>query len=615
MARLSALAALVGLLAQHTAAFNTLTEVELPACPNHFAPFEAAGCYQDYDGNTLDFRSTVTSKGMMTAKCQAICKGNGYQFAGLKYYGVCFCGTKNEGHTLPDSNCTLPCDGNQKETCGGTDSLTVYRDPTFLKLTEPVDVDDYDDQGCFTDDSALGRTLGFRQNIDGATMTPETCIKSCLGHGLPYAGVEFGSECWCGALMSPAAEEANATDCTMACQGDPTLDCGGRGRINIFVADELLSQDPCDNDNEAPPGTTAATASSTPKGTTMATSVTSKNPEPPKTTKGPTDTPTPTNTKANPTTPTNTKVCTTVVPKDEWCVGQWCNEPGPDFFDEKTCFATWAKCHLQIAACLKFAGWPDVLQCAEYKKWCKNTQLFCRRSCTSKSKSCSEASHHAENPPRGGGNKEPVTRTIACPEATGTMAPESIPEPKSLCKQPHNPGRGYTTEDPVGDINLPVVACNSNEADHRRGNPFKQYDHSNWGRCPSYKRNDVSKACKEACKQQYDRCRDVYAKSRDTKKDRKDDDDKHKNKGKHEHKDKQDGKKGDGKHDGKKGRKHGRREMAGDDSEDLSAGTIAHPKDEYHTALRQCKDQYEDCRKVNNDIKDDDKCARYGSAW
>ncbi|KAF3355658.1 hypothetical protein VdG1_03950 [Verticillium dahliae VDG1] len=533
MARLSAWVTIAGLLAQQTAASVVRNGVELPACANHFSPFEATGCYQDYDGKTLDFRSTVSWKGMTAYKCQAICKGT-MTFSGLKYYGICFCGSKLEGPKLPESNCTLPCDGDQKESCGGTDSLTVYRDPTFLKLGDAVDDDDYDDTGCFTDDSAVGRTLGFRANIDAAKVTPATCIKACLDRGLPFAGAEFGGE-------------YKPTDKSPATTRTPTP-------------------------------TTPATG--TARGTATATS---------------------------------TKICTTVVPKDEWCVGKWCNEPLPDFSNEKTCFASWAKCHLQTHACLKFAGWPAALECADYKKWCKDAKLFCRRSCTSKSRNCSKAGHHAENPPRGGDNKDPVTKTVPCDEATGTMTPGTVPEPTNLCVQPHNPGRGYTTEDPVGDIDLPVVTCNNNEADHKRGNPFKQYDHSNWGHCPSYKRGDVPKACKHACKQQYERCRGVYAKSRDTRKDRKDDDDdddkKHKHKGKHEDKEH-----GDRKHGGKKGKKHERRSTGGGGGE-LSAGTIAHPKDEYHTALRQCKDQYEDCRKVNADIKGDDKCARFGGPW
>ncbi|KAG7123841.1 putative fungistatic metabolite like protein [Verticillium longisporum] len=606
MARLSAWVTLAGLLAQQTAASVVRNGVELPACANHFSPFEATGCYQDYDGKTLDFRSTVSSKGMTAYKCQAICKGNGYQFSGLKYYGICFCGSKLEGPKLPDSNCTLPCDGDQKESCGGTDSLTVYRDPTFLKLGDAVDDDDYDDTGCFTDDSAVGRTLGFRANIDAAKVTPATCIKACLDRGLPFAGAEFGGECWCGALVSPFAKEVNDTDCNMPCGGDQSLDCGGRNRINIFRASELLSQDPCENDNEAPPRSPSPTQTTT-KPTDKPTD------KSPATTRTPTPTTPATGTATGTATATSTKICTTVVPKDEWCVGKWCNEPLPDFSNEKTCFASWAKCHLQTHACLKFAGWPAALECANYKQWCKDAKLFCRRSCTSKSRNCSKAGHHAENPPRGGDNKDPVTKTVPCDEATGTMTPGTIPEPTNLCVQPHNPGRGYTIEDPVGDIDLPVVTCNNNEADHKRGNPFKQYDHSNWGHCPSYKRGDVPKACKDACKQQYERCRGVYAKSRDTRKDRKDDDDddddkKHKHKGKHEDKEH-----GDRKHGGKKGKKHERRSTGG--GGELSAGTIAHPKDEYHTALRQCKDQYEDCRKVNADIKGDDKCARFGGPW
>lgn len=166
--------------------------IDLPPCTAPFQPFVYSGCFQDPTSQpALDYRSSLPSNNMTVELCVAECKGNGYRYAGLEYYGECFCGDSVNGPQLPESSCTYPCSGNTSETCGGFDILSVWQDPTF----EPVDnstISDYVAVGCYTDNSTVGRTLSFQVDIaDTASMSTETCLQTCKDGGYPFAGTEF----------------------------------------------------------------------------------------------------------------------------------------------------------------------------------------------------------------------------------------------------------------------------------------------------------------------------------------------------------------------------------------------------------------------------------------
>lgn len=169
------------------------TEVPLPPCLDPFQPFVYSGCFRD-TGNPqlLPYRSPSPSDGMTVDKCVAECKGNGYRYAGLVYYGVCYCGQTVSGPQVDESQCSFPCNGNSTQTCGGDNTFSVYQDPTFQPI-EDVTVEDYDPLGCWTDDSSVGRALVYRQDqLDPATLTTEKCLQACRDGGFPFAGTEYG---------------------------------------------------------------------------------------------------------------------------------------------------------------------------------------------------------------------------------------------------------------------------------------------------------------------------------------------------------------------------------------------------------------------------------------
>jgi hypothetical protein len=94
------------------------------------------------------------------------------------------------GTQVAETNCNYPCTGNSSESCGGNSFISVYQDPTFPPDNTSV-ITDYQPSGCWTE-SGQGRTLIFRQNqVDGSTMTVESCLFACKAGGYPLAGVEF----------------------------------------------------------------------------------------------------------------------------------------------------------------------------------------------------------------------------------------------------------------------------------------------------------------------------------------------------------------------------------------------------------------------------------------
>jgi len=84
--------------------------------------------------------------------------------------------------------------------------------------------------GCFKDESR--RDLKEKEWSDGK-MTPEKCVSSCREEGFPYAGVQYGSYCFCGNRYGKYGQ-INEKKCNMPCSGDSDLDCGGSWANRVF---------------------------------------------------------------------------------------------------------------------------------------------------------------------------------------------------------------------------------------------------------------------------------------------------------------------------------------------------------------------------------------------
>ncbi|KAL2194363.1 hypothetical protein P885DRAFT_71429 [Corynascus similis CBS 632.67] len=93
------------------------------------------------------------------------------------------------------------------------------------------------DMGCYVENPDMPI---FDINIDpngDPSLTIPKCWQTCYRRFYEYAGVQNGSQCWCGSCIG-GEWAANQTDCNSPCTGNHSTFCGGRGLLQIFKAEE-----------------------------------------------------------------------------------------------------------------------------------------------------------------------------------------------------------------------------------------------------------------------------------------------------------------------------------------------------------------------------------------
>ncbi|MCJ8740376.1 hypothetical protein PDJAM_G00058250 [Pangasius djambal] len=91
--------------------------------------------------------------------------------------------------------------------------------------------------GCFMDD-ATDRTLKGMVFYDFRKMTSTLCQDTCTESGYQYAGLEYGSECYCGNRIAGARMKGE--ECNLDCKGEKGSICGGMGRLSVYKVEEVL---------------------------------------------------------------------------------------------------------------------------------------------------------------------------------------------------------------------------------------------------------------------------------------------------------------------------------------------------------------------------------------
>lgn len=87
-------------------------------------------------------------------------------------------------------------------------------------------------QGCYSDNTGE-RTLAYTA-YDSSSNTIEMCTQTCVNAGYTVAGVEYGSQCYCGNAIGGEADLVVSVACNQACAGNSSETCGAAGRINIY---------------------------------------------------------------------------------------------------------------------------------------------------------------------------------------------------------------------------------------------------------------------------------------------------------------------------------------------------------------------------------------------
>lgn len=178
------------------------------------AGWTALGCYTDVVGaRTLTTEIySIAGSAMTVELCTAACKAAGFTLAGLEYGGECYCDTAimNTG-TLATDGCTMACNGNAAEICGGSYRISVWTlgasttgtttapTGTTTKTAVPTSTTSlvtsatslpagWAYKGCWLDQQ-YGRILSA-QSPDSATLTVESCVAACVALGYSIAGME-----------------------------------------------------------------------------------------------------------------------------------------------------------------------------------------------------------------------------------------------------------------------------------------------------------------------------------------------------------------------------------------------------------------------------------------
>ena len=92
--------------------------------------------------------------------------------------------------------------------------------------------------GCYTDGLDT-RALASSVYYDNA-MTVEKCLAYCKNGGYLTAGVQYGTQCYCGASLPSWSIGSGSLDpveygCDMPCGGNSAEYCGGPVRNNVYV--------------------------------------------------------------------------------------------------------------------------------------------------------------------------------------------------------------------------------------------------------------------------------------------------------------------------------------------------------------------------------------------
>ncbi len=85
--------------------------------------------------------------------------------------------------------------------------------------------------GCWSDQNL--RTL-INLTYNGNTNTIEACTSACAQGGNTIAGLEFGTQCFCGSSLGYKATEVVESSCATPCPGNSSETCGGLNRLSIF---------------------------------------------------------------------------------------------------------------------------------------------------------------------------------------------------------------------------------------------------------------------------------------------------------------------------------------------------------------------------------------------
>eukprot|EP01113_Clastostelium_recurvatum_P034898 TRINITY_DN4795_c0_g2_i5.p1 TRINITY_DN4795_c0_g2~~TRINITY_DN4795_c0_g2_i5.p1 ORF type:complete len:1282 (-),score=325.43 TRINITY_DN4795_c0_g2_i5:874-4719(-) len=210
-----------------------------PTYPSHIT-WKDKGCFQDSTTsrmiNKVDFESDSSMPYMDQDLCKAMCAGLGYHIVGLQQNTHCFCASYDRSSVpVADAACQPGnCQNNSTQNCGGELVNHVFHTSDPVPASSPS----YEYVGCYRDDIRQGmrdlNMLGVTTSLGGDIvfgMTPRLCISLCYSLGASYAGLQYGSECFCG---NSYGRYGSSNWCNFGCQSESWSTCGGNAANDIY---------------------------------------------------------------------------------------------------------------------------------------------------------------------------------------------------------------------------------------------------------------------------------------------------------------------------------------------------------------------------------------------
>lgn len=247
---------------------NSVAEQAPPLLDDEQGQYRYIGCFKENTpGRQLDSQ-LYGNDNNTSPMCIEACAAGDWTFCATQYHRECWAGQRIPSEKVDDIHCNFACSGDIHQTCGGdgegelhggafmsvfADSLTF--DGNYTRPETPGEggggggggggdgpkpvvnpgVAGYKHIGCHTE-ATTGRALSRQISLESTTV--EACVEACAAEGLPFAGVEYSSECFCGESLKSSAVRAPAADCYLPCSGNRTEVCGGNSRLNVYQLDD-----------------------------------------------------------------------------------------------------------------------------------------------------------------------------------------------------------------------------------------------------------------------------------------------------------------------------------------------------------------------------------------
>ncbi|KAI5450005.1 hypothetical protein NCC49_003767 [Naganishia albida] len=207
-------------------------------------------CVSD-SGNPRGLQGYTFDSSTMTVNlCITTCQSKGFKLAGLQYGRQCYCGNAmSAGTGASTTGCTMPCAGASDEQCGNGYKSSLYT--SVSSVVSPL--------GCYKDSTP--RILPD-YSYKSSSMTPLLCQSTCMSKGYSFAGVSYGSECYCGSAAPDATAKTANTDCAQKCAGS-TATCGGAWRTYVYAINDTPVAAPSPSTTSVAPSTTTKAPSPT----------------------------------------------------------------------------------------------------------------------------------------------------------------------------------------------------------------------------------------------------------------------------------------------------------------------------------------------------------------